>query len=359
MSAHLEHLTAATLERFRARRMSAAELMAIHEHLRVCDACAKQWETSMTSHSTLPLIQELIVGEHPPEDRLARFVDGGLARNESLDVESHLEGCNTCQETVRDFRDMQQHIARPPVLRWYAVAAGVAIAFVGGGALFLLRPKEVSPHVVTIAPHVPRATTVVTAAPLDPVVAQALSDGRIAPPRRLAELLEGGSLDVARGSTEEKAADALVPNREVVSTTHPRFRWHREEGARSVVRILHQSDEVGHSTELADDSWQPDFELVRGETYAWQVEIRSQGKTRVVPAPPQPPAMFIVLDETNLHELERARASEPANHLRLGVLAARAGLREEAEAELREASQQPGSDPRIVALLRSVGEWGR
>jgi len=295
------------------------------------------------------LIQELITGEHPSEETLARYVDDVLGRRERLEIEAHAEGCNTCLETLHDFRDMRRHIEPDSHVRWYAVAAAVVIAIIGTIALLVQRPAAPARVVHVVARPAARAV-------LDPVVTQTLNEGRIAPPPSLAELLQ---VDVARGTTTDAAAEPVAPDRVVVSSVRPRFQWHRRSGERSVVRVFHRNEEVGHSTELTGDEWKPAFDLQRGDTYSWQVELTSDGKTRVVPAPPQPPAMFIVLDQAQWNQIEQARATTPTDHLRIGVLAARAGLREDAEKELIEASRQPAADARIGALIESLQRWGK
>jgi hypothetical protein len=95
--------------------------------------------------------------------------------------------------------------------------------------------------------------------------------------------------------------------------------------------------------------------LPRGVPLLWQVEVRTaSGSKRVLPSPPDPPAIFRVLDASSLREIEEARRLQPRNDLLLGVLYARAGLKDRAvEALGRHASQHPET----MNLLRSVQSW--
>jgi hypothetical protein len=84
----------------------------------------------------------------------------------------------------------------------------------------------------------------------------------------------------------------------------------------------------------------------------WQVEVRRKNSRTILPAPPIPPAIFRVLETAAHEELEVARAAHPSDHLLLGILYARDGLRADAERELGQAAS-----PDAQRLLRSVQAW--
>jgi len=100
------------------------------------------------------------------------------------------------------------------------------------------------------------------------------------------------------------------------------------------------------------NEWTCDVELPRGRAYTWQVEVRRGDATSMLPMPPAPPARFEVLSARTKEALDAVRRDWPDDHLLLGVLCARAGLREAALEEL-------GAVPEGGALRRSVANWQR
>ena len=110
---------------------------------------------------------------------------------------------------------------------------------------------------------------------------------------------------------------------------------------------------VAESPVLEKESWLPERDLPRGRAYHWQVEARDRdGDTTILPSPPNPQAFFRVLDEASHEELKLARATHENDHLLLGVLYARKGLRTEAERELADVETPEGR-----RLLESVRAW--
>jgi hypothetical protein len=94
--------------------------------------------------------------------------------------------------------------------------------------------------------------------------------------------------------------------------------------------------------------------LSRGKTYAWQVEVHRGASVELLPAPPEPQALFRVLDERSSAELAEARRRFPDDHLLLGVLEARFGLQQEARDDLHTHAVQHPDDHKAATLAESV-----
>jgi hypothetical protein len=80
----------------------------------------------------------------------------------------------------------------------------------------------------------------------------------------------------------------------------------------------------------------------------------ADGEELISPRTPAPRAKFRVLEVSADEELRRLEASVPESHLARGVLYARAGLVEEAEAEFRKLAALNPRSPVARKLLRSV-----
>lgn len=315
------HLTADDLAGFRERRLDAPRVQAVFAHLSACALCQSTWQQALDTNRSIDRLR----------DDLA--VPGAGVRR----------------------------MPRRRLLQ--ALAAGLLLAVIGA-LLLLLRTREpaTTPEVVQTTPPPATATAPPSSAiapeerpVLDPVIADAFARAALTPPPALAALLATPAHEHVRGSDETTGA-TYQPNREVVATRRPRFRFPAERGVPTVVRVFDRDREVLHSPPVGSGEWTPSTDLPRGVTYTWQVESTRDGEPVIGPAPPAPPARFIVLDADSWQTLETARREHPENHLLLGILAARAGLREDAQRELR-AAAQASPDPRIPPLLHSIESW--
>lgn len=161
----------------------------------------------------------------------------------------------------------------------------------------------------------------------------------------------------ARDSFRSAAPDpvataALRPSAQVLETRRPRFTWPASVGATYTVLVGANGDLVAQSPVLRENVWQCDVDLAPGRTYSWQVEIRRGDEATMLPMPPEPTPRFHVLGAEARNELDAARRDAPDDHLLLGVLYARAGLRDEA---LRELNAAP--EPEARTLAKSIEEW--
>jgi hypothetical protein len=91
--------------------------------------------------------------------------------------------------------------------------------------------------------------------------------------------------------------------------------------------------------------------LPRGRVYTWQVTARRGTERITVPAAPEPPAKFKVLDAAAADALRDVERAHPDSHLLLGVLALQAGVLEDARRHLRAV---PADDPQAALARRTL-----
>lgn len=182
-----------------------------------------------------------------------------------------------------------------------------------------------------------------------------LSTGRVPGEAYAAELK--GSRSTLLGEAENGAAFRLLsPVGKVVLVNRPSFSWQPLPGASSytVTVVDAQLNEVMTSEPLTTTNWRAAKPLLSGGTYSWQVMAVKDGKQIVSPVVPSPPARFKILERGRVGQLEQARKAYADSHLALAVLYAEAGLRDEAESELR-ALLKANPQSRIVRnLLRDI-----
>ena len=148
----------------------------------------------------------------------------------------------------------------------------------------------------------------------------------------------------------------LSPVGKVVLDNRPSFSWQPMAGASSytVTVVDARLNEVMTSGPLTTTNWKPAKPLVNGSTYSWQVTAIKDGSRIVSPVLPWPPARFKILDRGQVGELEQARKAYANSHLALAALYAEAGLREEAEAELRALLRSNPRSKVVRNLLRDI-----
>lgn len=182
-----------------------------------------------------------------------------------------------------------------------------------------------------------------------------LSTGRVPRAAYAAELR--GSRSTLLGEAENGASFRLLsPVGKVVPGNRPSFTWQPLAGASSytVTVVDARLNEVMTSGPLTTTNWRAGKPLLSGDTYSWQVMAVKDGKQIVSPVLPSPPARFKILEQERVRELEQARKTYANSHLALAVLYAEAGLRDEAESELR-ALLKANPQSRVVRnLLRDI-----
>jgi hypothetical protein len=157
-----------------------------------------------------------------------------------------------------------------------------------------------------------------------------------------------------RGSDDAK----YVPGATVVATDQPTFSWPRVPGATEyTVSVLDLEDhEIARSERIKATQWKPDQPLPAGKALRWAVT--SYSGYRGAASPPRG-ARFQVLEPEKAAELERARQSYAGSPLTLGVIYARAGLLDEAEAQLAQVVEKNQGSDVALKLLREIQSWRR
>jgi len=284
-------------------------------------------------------------GDHTTYEMMAAVVDRTADDVTREIVESHCEVCPRCDEEMRDLRAFAGESA-PSVWPRMTAAAAVVIAVAMAGAWYVTRPRTetpgVRPRVIVVASGYGRADW-------DDAVRDALANGAIEHHQHWP------AADPLRGSSGEAAAE-MSPVHAVVDSTTPLLTWRAKQGG-YVVSVYESLERVAQSPALKSTEWRVSPTLMRGKTYAWQVEVHHGASVELLPAPPAPAALFRVLDERSSAALAEARRRFPDDHLLLGVLEARSGMQQEALADLRTHIAQHPDDRKAEALVESLAHW--
>jgi hypothetical protein len=295
---------------------------------------------------------------HLTASDIDRFRAGEVSGSALLELSRHLGTCADCSALARDrvevdaaARELRSAFGIEEARqfskgrRWLVGLAACAAAVVVFVSLAIVnrRPTETLPPIQKVE---------YGRGDWNALVAEARRSGRVSVPEHIRELRPPA--DVFRG-TAANANATLEPAGEAVETLRPLFRWTTDLGGPYVVRVFNGREEIMRSARLSTRTWTPERALSRGAIYTWQVQ--SVKADQVLPAPPAPPAMFLVMDEKTAADLAEARRRFPGDHLLLGLLCAQAGLRTCAASELdRYASDHP-NDSTASKVASSVREW--
>ena len=301
--------------------------------------------------------------EHARTEELIALRMGTLGGEQSRELLNHVAGCAICRHAAREVLDlrsdggelagslMREEPRRRSRVWWLAAAALVAAIAV---AIPLLRPRSAPParrEVAAVPRPAPPAAEPARPSPWEAMVRETLAAGRIDPPALLVSLQP--EPDTFRARTEEARIPDMRPFAEIVESDRPLFRWPATRGATYTVIVGDRGRIVAQSKPLREASWRCTVSLPRGRTYRWQVEVRRGDEASMMPMPPAPNARFHVLDAKTKEELDAAPRNEP---LVLGILYAKAGLREQALEQLDAAAT---NTPAARALSDSVRSWSR
>ncbi|MBS1877661.1 MAG: zf-HC2 domain-containing protein [Acidobacteria bacterium] len=381
----MEHLTESQLRGYLEHGLDPAEILRVHDHLRICHLCAD----SLNARRAASLRSEfvpLFAGEpstatlsHVDEEELVLYVNGGLSDGQRVNVEAHLAECEACRMTVEDLQEFAREsaesakvvalpprTARPAWRGWAIVAAAAVLvgAFLvsrfaggpGGGAapqpVYLASLHDASGLLGITAGG--ELAGVVLNGEDRAAVRQALQSGVL--PAGPGELPMAGAGVLRGGAGEAARFELTYPTHHRVLDDRPEFRWSAMAGATAYeVKVFDEKfDPAADSGRVTGTVWRPARALARGRTYLWQVTAIQGGERVTEPAPPRAEARFLVLEAAAAGRIARARSATPS-HLLLAVTYAREGLREETLAELEELDRlNPGSAV-VANLRRSAG----
>ena len=129
----MEHLSSKQVEDFSQQQMQASELLAVGDHLEICEACRRRVESAMNGDSTFFGLHAEAFAEngglsaHLTPEQTADYVDKNLSGESLQMVSDHLSNCEQCVHAVEDLRAFRNEIA-PSLDREYQPAtATVAV----------------------------------------------------------------------------------------------------------------------------------------------------------------------------------------------------------------------------------------
>jgi hypothetical protein len=227
----------------------------------------------------------------------------------------------------------------PAEMRMALMDGGVRVTIDGAGRLAGLGP---------LTPAAQRA------------VREALEKGVVETPANLRQLI--GQSETLLGSSDQRIAFSLSsPVGTIVRAERPRLSWQPLEGAASYTVAVYDADfnRVAQSPPLSSTEWVLPQPLRRGGSYRWQVTALKDGKEIVAPVAPAPEARFGILDQPAADRLDRDEEEGRNSHLVRGVLAAQAGLLDDAEREFQALQDANPRSPIARKLLHNVQKLRR
>ena len=118
----MEHLTQIQVEDYSQRRLQAAELLAVSDHLAQCGDCRARVEAALNVDDAFFALHEDAFAEstsaHLTSEQTADYVDQNLAGETLAMVRDHLGSCEQCVLAVNDLRAFRNQIA-PTIDREY------------------------------------------------------------------------------------------------------------------------------------------------------------------------------------------------------------------------------------------------
>ncbi len=318
---------------------------------------------------------------HVSTQQLEALQRGRIGPAEAASIGAHVRGCPQCAAAVAEASSVARHAAaihrqldrddeavqprRRMRLLFRAAAAMLLIGLAAVGLYRMLQgvrePAEVRPaeRVVRTDPHATPAVAH-TGPPVRPQYARAGWTDAVTRALETGKLPIGVVTSLRRPAAALRGQDgpagapaSLRPQGEVVESVRPQFQWPAAAGATYVVLLFANEDSVATSETLSAPRWTPPVDLAPERTYAWQVQVTTAEGVTLLPRPPDPPALFRVLDEKGRAELAAARRAHPDDHLLLAVLYAQHGVVARAREELREYARS-GDAKRVEELLQSL-----
>jgi hypothetical protein len=142
----------------------------------------------------------------------------------------------------------------------------------------------------------------------------------------------------------------------VVEEDQPTFCWKPLNGATSYTVTVSDSDysEIASEAGVTKTHWTIDRKLKRGNVYSWQVTALKNGEKTKAPSAPGILASFQVMSKANADKLAQARETHSNSHLVMGLLYARAGLRDVAEREFKALFSANPKSSIARRLLRNI-----
>ena len=294
---------------------------------------------------------------HLSEQQVLAYKARTLSPSELLQVDDHISSCSACRDRMWDnfnadrmvtsLRKQLHAVADPsahtkvPTFIWAAAAAIVLIAIALAGNRLRTAPSPPEPA-AQVQPQPAKA-----ADPLPPAYQEALDrairEGKVERSAMLNELIRKEGTLLA-GSVTDRSYSVIAPAGTVVLSDRPWLKWQPVPGATHYTVSIFDADfnKVATSPAVHSPEWQIAKPLARGKTYTWQITAAMKGEAIRFPRPPAPEAVFRVLDAAKADELEKTKQLRGDSHLLMGILYAKEGLLDDAEAELKLADPAEG-----------------
>ena len=201
------------------------------------------------------------VGQHPSENVLAAYLDGGLTADERSETEAHLERCDACRAALADTVGvLDAHTAQAGAPNTTGISA---------------RQRSS----ITRRPRRNLAVWLVSAA-----LAASIAGIVVLRPSTVASPdMESPARDTRPGASNERIQElpAIAPRSDQTSVaSRPTFTWARKEGADHYsFRLLGEDGAAIWSGDVPDTTLVlPDnITLERGRSYFWRVDAMSAG----------------------------------------------------------------------------------
>lgn len=298
-------------------------------------------------------IELQVAEEHPDlETELFPYAEGTLVGERAAEITEHLATCARCREDVDDARAMAAQ--RPHASRiWIPLAAVLAALAI----TMLLLMRERAPQSVPVTPPAiattPPITTQDPTPPAHPEWDAMVRDARAGRPLGLSYALQSLRARGFELRGTNGVAAKLAPSGVILESARPAFTWPAMNDATAIVTVFSEETEVAQSSPLTTNRWTPDRDLPRGAIVTWQVELTRGDELTILPAPPAPPARFVIVPAETVATLDEARRERPNDPLLLGLLYANAGLIAEAR-DAFERVDAPADVPVAQRLLREL-----
>lgn len=194
-------------------------------------------------------------------------------------------------------------------------------------------------------------------------ITQAARTSRLTLPADLAARRETPETFATRRSARPNTFRLRSPVATAVLEATPLFRWSPVEGATGyrLSVIAEEGEKPGREATLpaTTNEWSPATALETGAAYHWKTQaLRGEAIVAQAPAAGDAFAWFRILSQSERNTWERERAAVGDSNFLRGIVAARAGLLEEAAEEFRALGRQnPRAEPARLFLeqVEAVG----
>jgi len=340
MKARTTHLTFEEITAYCDRTLAPACVLEISDHLVACAECRETISRAEAGRIRSPESQ---IGY----EELVAYMDDELGPIERCAVAERLSRSAPARRELRDLLEFKEEMALAGqgsaggFQKWVLpIAAGIMIAAVAGWWITTTRRNDIA-----------RDLTPELRTTLHEVMAQ----GHFVLPPAVNQLRLGREQIAGRVAPAGNGLKLISPVGTAVATETPIFRWSKVEEATGyrLNLALRGRESPTRTFDLPSNqtTWKISTPLASGQTYEWEVQaIRNDETLEQAPAPPEPEAIFYVLDRPQQIDVSKQREKLSRSHLALGLAYARAGLIDDARDEFRALEKDD------VALARKLSE---